>query len=192
MRTTKKYSWRIPRPISRSLAKLFPELFPETVFFRPLPCKIKKTAKKNNSRNASRIFARNPGWLSHVIPAGFLPVIPVAAIEWLAIIPVAGGLNPCGNNSRPFDLWICTRAKFKLSWFRNHWKRTIRCRANTFLWSNMIKHGYPCYKDLHTMGIHGIEISIPRKKHLKICFLIQIYVFVSYIFCPKVYFLVQN
>ena len=63
MRTTKKYSWRIPRPISRSLAKLFPELFPETVLFRPLPCKIKKTAKKNNSRNAPRI--------SHVIPAGF-------------------------------------------------------------------------------------------------------------------------
>ena len=63
IRTTKKYSWHIPRPISRSLGKLFPELFPETVFFRPLPCKIKKNAKKNNSRNASRI--------SHVIPAGF-------------------------------------------------------------------------------------------------------------------------
>ena len=33
--------------ISRSLAELFPELFPETMLFRPLPCKIKKTAKKN-------------------------------------------------------------------------------------------------------------------------------------------------
>ena len=49
----------------------------------------------------------------------------------------------------------------------------------------MIKHGYPCYRDLHTMGIHGIEISIPRKKHLKIFFLIQIYVFVSYSFLPQ-------
>ena len=40
-------------------------------------------------------------------------------------------------------------------------------------------------ENLHTMGIHGIEISIPRKKHLKICFLIQIYVFVSYLFLPQ-------
>ena len=102
------------------LGEAIPGAIPGDGVFSTPPMQNQKNGKKKQFPECLPDFARNPGRLSHVIPAGFLPVIPAAAIEWLAIIPVAGGRNPCGNNSRPFDLWICTRAKFKLSWFRNH------------------------------------------------------------------------
>ena len=83
------------------LGEAIPGAIPGDGVFSTPPMQNQKNGNKKQFPECLPDFARNPGWFSHIIPVRFSPVTPAAAVERLALIPVAGGRDPCGLPQTP-------------------------------------------------------------------------------------------